>query len=95
MQSLNIRSDPTIISRHTHLHKELQLPVIQEMDLTPPPLCHLWIKNNIYINDISRLSCFPQTAKGLLRKCLTSKKRSTKLTDITIDQYGSALLSSS
>lgn len=26
----------------THLYEELQLPVIQEMDLTSPPLCHLW-----------------------------------------------------
>lgn len=24
-----------------HLYKELQLPVVQEMDLTSPPLCHL------------------------------------------------------
>lgn len=27
--------------RKTHLDEELQLPVIQEMDLTAPPLCHL------------------------------------------------------
>lgn len=27
--------------RKTHLDKELQLPVIQEMDLTAPPFCHL------------------------------------------------------
>lgn len=27
--------------REAHLYKELQLPVVQEMDLTSPPLCHL------------------------------------------------------
>lgn len=43
--------------RETHLYKELQLPVIQEMDLTSPPLCHLQIKKRKIMNDFSRL-CF-------------------------------------
>lgn len=32
--------------RETHLYKELQLPVVQEMDLTSPALCHLGRKKD-------------------------------------------------
>lgn len=50
----------------THLDKELQLPVIQEMDLTAPPFCHLAKRQKD-----KEGTCYD----GFLSNCETCKKQ--------------------